>query len=217
MGLAGRTMAELMPYCKHMAAWATGATLCSGPLPLPELDRCGDRRLPFSTHTHTPATGITMENNLWLSIGTVNTSLCILRKRQLIFPRFLLVFAPVSLSSHFTRPLSTVWVLHRCRYNAKTQQPPVITILEKISGRIKSVKRTTDIQKQQQLYQALFGGLSMLSHISNVTNWSQRPVLFCMFNEFWKPYFEIHGKSERFDNCDWPSNLTQLGFKSLIF
>ena len=25
------------------------------------------------------------------------------------------------------------------------------------------------------------------------------------------------GKSEEFDSCKWPSNLTQIGFKSLIF
>ena len=25
------------------------------------------------------------------------------------------------------------------------------------------------------------------------------------------------GKTEGFDSCDWPSNLTQIGFKSSIF
>ena len=29
--------------------------------------------------------------------------------------------------------------------------------------------------------------------------------------------FQKQGKSEGFDSCDWPSNLTQIGFKSLIF
>ena len=29
--------------------------------------------------------------------------------------------------------------------------------------------------------------------------------------------FNKQGKSEGFDSCDWPSNPTQIGFKSLIF
>ena len=34
---------------------------------------------------------------------------------------------------------------------------------------------------------------------------------------FQQSAFTIQGKSEGFDSCDRPSNLTQIGFKSLIF
>ena len=30
-------------------------------------------------------------------------------------------------------------------------------------------------------------------------------------------FFETQGKSEGFDSCDWPSNLTQIELKSSIF
>ena len=39
--------------------------------------------------------------------------------------------------------------------------------------------------------------------------------------DIWRNYYTIdkdkQGKSEGFDSCDWPSNLTQIGFKSSIF
>ena len=41
-----------------------------------------------------------------------------------------------------------------------------------------------------------------------------------MYSEQYKSmklHFEKQGKSEGFDSCDWPSNLTQIGFESSIF
>ena len=46
---------------------------------------------------------------------------------------------------------------------------------------------------------------------------------YCQINVLTGKYCQINvltkeqGKSEGFDNCNWPSNLAQTGFKSLIF
>ena len=58
------------------------------------------------------------------------------------------------------------------------------------------------------------------------SNWSYSPEtlnsgqnrwFFCPLWP-WNPIDDLkQGKSEGFDSCDWPSSLTQIGFKSLIF
>ena len=46
---------------------------------------------------------------------------------------------------------------------------------------------------------------------------SHHSVMYLQENNMVYDENEQQGKSEGFDSCDWPSNLTQIGFKSSIF
>ena len=62
----------------------------------------------------------------------------------------------------------------------------------------------------------LFGDYRIITHLYG-DQWEVAISGFGIFSKWLSAFCFEQGKSEGFDNCDQPSNLTEIGFKSSIF